>query len=114
MVTLAVLEEVTEVLQKGRYTRNVAQALEQNIDSLEDVVAEKLAEDPRLGRLSRLPFYSEVVRAATETTFQVVLHVLEDERTDQLVADILRENLEQIRAAVQAREDQRDRAMTRR
>ena len=114
VVTLAVLEEVTEVLQKGRYTRNVAQALEQNIDSLEDVVAEKLAEDPRLGRLSRLPFYSEVVRAATETTFQVVLHVLEDERTDQLVADILRENLEQIRAAVQAREDQRDRAMTRR
>ena len=114
VVTLAVLEEVAEVLQKGHYTRNVASALEQNLDSLEDVVAEKLAEHPRLGRLSRLPFYGEIVRAATETTFQVVLHVLQDARTDALVADILRENIEQIRAAVKQRDEARNRMLVRR
>ena len=74
---------------------------------------DKLAEDPSIGRLSRLPFYKDIVRASTQTAFHVVLEILEDPRTDKLVADILQENLEQIRQAVQRNEEARDRATAR-
>lgn len=114
VVTLAVLQEVSKVLQKGQYTRNVARALEQNLDDLGEVVMDKLASDPSIGRLSRLPFYKDIVRASTTTAFHVVLEILEDPRTDKLVADILQENLEQIRQAVQRNEEAKDRAAARR
>lgn len=113
VVTLAVLQEVSKVLQKGHYTRNIARALEHNLDDLGEVVMDKLAEDPSIGRLSRLPFYKDIVRASTQTAFHVVLEILEDPRTDKLVADILQENLEQIRQAVQRNEEARDRATAR-
>ena len=111
VVTLAVLDEVSKVLSKGRYTHNVATALEANMENLGDVVADKLKADPSIGRLSRLPFYDDLVRASTKTTLHVVLEILEDPRTDQLVADILQHNLDQIRDAVRRNEEERDRAI---
>lgn len=111
VITVAVLEEVAAVLRKGRYTRNVALALEQNLGEIEDVVVDTLAADPQLGRLKRLPFYEDLVRGTTRATLRVVLHALEDPRTDELVADVLRENLDQLRAAVRARDEARDRAL---
>ena len=64
------------------------------------MLAEKLREDPQAGRLSRLPFYDDIVQSVTRAGFRVVLEVLRDPRTDELVADMLRENLMQRRGAV--------------
>jgi hypothetical protein len=102
-VTVGVLEEVAEVLAQGHYTRNIARALQENESELEAMIAEKLRDDPQTGRLSRLPFYEDVVRATTRAGFRVVLEVLRDPRTDELVADLLRENLQQIRESVAER-----------
>jgi len=38
----------------------------------------------------------------------VIIEFLQNEHTDRLVADILKENIEQIRMTVRAREDQRE------
>src|SRR5690242_3078293 len=45
-VTVAVLDEVAEVLSTGRYTRNIASALRENHDEIKAMVAEKIAADP--------------------------------------------------------------------
>lgn len=96
-ITLAVLGEVSAVLQSGQYTKNVGRALEQNHDELRAMVLEKIKEDRRIGRLSVLPFHDRVVESATDTSMRVIFAVLDDPRTDELVGDILRENLLQIR-----------------
>lgn len=103
-ITIAVLDEVTGVLKRGHYTHNTARALRENQAEIRAMVAEKVAEDRQIGRLSRLPFYSEIVEGTTDTAIRVVLEVLVDPRTDEFVADAVRENVEQIRAAVREEE----------
>ena len=103
-VTVAVLEEVAQVLQKGTYTANISRALEANQPQLRAMITEKLRDDPQAGRLRRLPFYDEIVSSVVDASLRVVEEVLKDPRTDELVADMLRENLQQIREAVQQRE----------
>lgn len=107
LVTLAVLAEVSEVLKKGTYTRNVARALEENDKELRAMIADKLKAHPRTKALNRLPFYGDIVNSVIDTAIGIVHDVLNDPRTDELVADVLRENVDQLRAAVQAREDAR-------
>lgn len=107
LVTLAVLAEVSEVLKKGTYTRNVARALEENDRELRAMIADKLKTHPRTQALNRLPFYSDIVNSVIDTALGIVHDVLNDPRTDELVADVLRENIDQLRAAVQEREDAR-------
>lgn len=102
-ITVAVLDEVVDVLQTGHYTQNLARALEENRDELQSMVLEKLRQDPTAGRLSVLPFHDRIVDLVSDTTLRVMFEVLEDPRTDELVADILRENLNQIRVAVSNR-----------
>ncbi|NKF23702.1 ion transporter [Solimonas marina] len=99
-VTVAVLDEVAEVLVHGTYTRNVSKALRENQGSLRNMMFEKLREDPKAGRLSRLPFYKDISEAVVDAGFRIVEEVLSDPRTDELVADILRENVKQLRDAV--------------
>lgn len=99
-ITAGVLGEVAEVMSKGHYTRNIASALQENEREIEQMIAEKLREDPQAGRLARLPFYDDIVKAVTRAGFRLVMEVLRDPRTDELVADMLRENLMQLRAAV--------------
>ena len=106
-VTIYVLDEVADVLHKGTYTRNVARALEQHTDEIESAVRETVYADPNLGRLKRLPFFDAIVSTSTQVTQRVIIEFLQNERTDRLVADILHENIEQIRLSVRAREDQR-------
>lgn len=101
-VTVAMLDEVSAVLSQTHFTGNIARALSENERELEAMIAEKLRQDPQAGRLKRLPFYDEVVRGVTQAGFRVVMEVLRDPRTDELIADLLRENLEQIRASVEA------------
>lgn len=101
-VTVAVLDEVQDVLAKGHYARNIARALEDNQPQLRAMIAEKLREDPQAGRLSRLPFGRELTEAVIDAALRLVEQVLQDPRTDELIGDMLRENLSQIRASVEA------------
>ena len=48
----------------------------------------------------RVPFFDDVIAATVESVLRVVSDLLNDPRTDEFVADVLRENIEQIRAAV--------------
>lgn len=101
-VTVAVLDEVQDVLVKGQYARNIARALEDNQPQLRAMIAEKLRDDPQAGRLSRLPFARDITEAVIDTALRMVEQVLQDPRTDALINDMLRENLQQIRASVEA------------
>lgn len=104
-VTVAVLDEVASVLQAGRYTRNIAAALQENREELKAMIAEKIKEDPTAGRINYLPFHDKLLEQASETTLRVLLEVLADPRTDELFADLLRDNLTQIRRAVREQGD---------
>jgi len=99
-VTVAVLEEVAEVLEKGTYTRNIAHALDENHAELRAMITDKLRDNPSTGRLKRLPFYDDIVASTVDAALAVVQEVLRDPRTDALVADMLRENITQLREAV--------------
>jgi hypothetical protein len=103
-VTIMVLDEVVEVIRTGHYTRNVADALTENREALAELVAEKVRQDPNLRVAGYLPGYHTVVTEVAETTLRVVVEMLGDPRMDELVADLLRNNLEQIRQAVRERE----------
>lgn len=103
-MTVYILNEVSEVLGKGTYTRNVARALEAHGDDITSTVTDKLHDDPSLGRLQRLPFFDDIVGASAQVTQRIIIEFLEDPRTDELVAEILRENIEQLREAVRAKE----------
>ncbi len=105
-LTIAVLDEVADVLRTGHYTRNIAAALEENREEIKEMVAEKIKDDPTAGRINMLPFHDRIIEQASETTLRVILEVLADPRTDELVSDMLRDNIEQIRQAVRARDAQ--------
>jgi hypothetical protein len=102
-LTIAILDEVADVIRTGHYTQNVSAALIENRAELKALVAEKLREDPNIRLVSRLPLYDRVVREASETTLRVIIEMLSDPRMDELVSDLLRNNLDQIKRAVRAR-----------
>lgn len=99
-VTMAVLEEVAEVMRVGQYTRNIAAALEENRAELDSMILELIQNDPQIGRVRYLPFHEDIIRGITSTCFRVVFQVLADPRIDELVGDVLRENVRQMRRAV--------------
>ncbi|WP_245547834.1 ion transporter [Nocardia pneumoniae] len=99
-MTIAVMDEVANVLRAGHYTRNIAAALEENRAELDEMIVELIKKDPQAGRVRYIPFHDEIIRLIADTTFRIVFQVLEDPRTDELVSDMLRENIDQIRDAV--------------
>lgn len=99
-ITAAVLEQAAIVMAKGQYTSTIARTLEDREGELGAMIAQKLREDPQTGRLSRLPFYEDILQAVARTAFRVVMDVMKDPRTDAVVADMLRENVLQLRTAV--------------
>ena len=101
-LTIAVLDEVADVLRSGHYTRNVAAALRENHDQLKDMIAEKIKQDPTTGQIRYVPFHDRIISEVSETTMRVLLEVLADPRMDELVSDVLRDNINQIRQAVRA------------
>lgn len=103
-ITVAVLDEVANVIQTGHYTQNISAALVENHDELIALSAEKLREDPSSRIVSRIPGYDTIVHEASETTLRVVIEMLGDPRMDELVSDLLRNNLEQIKRAVRERD----------
>lgn len=103
-VTVAVLDEVAQVLQKGQYVKNIARAFDQNQAHVRAMALEHLRDDPQLRRFARIPFFDDLVEAMVGVTLRVLKDFLEDPRTDELVADVLRENLAQLRAAVEEKD----------
>jgi len=111
-LTIIVLDEVSAVIRTGHYTKNISEALLENHDELKALVAEKVRADPNVRLVSRLPGYDTAVSEISETVLRVIIDMLSDPRTDELVSDLLRNNLEQIRLAVRNR-DHEDRASMR-
>jgi hypothetical protein len=105
-VTVAVLDEVSAVLASGHYTKNISDALVENHDELVALVAEKVRNDPSSRVVSHFPGYDTIVHQASETTLRVVIEMLGDPRMDDLISDLLRNNLEQIKDAVRQRRDE--------
>lgn len=103
-MTMAVLEEVAQVLRTGHYTRNIAAALEDNRDGLDAMIVELIKQDPQVGRVRYIPFHDDIIRLIADTSFRIVFQVLADPRTDELVSDVIRENVDQIRESVQGGE----------
>jgi voltage-gated potassium channel len=100
-ITVAVLDEVVKVLETGNYPENLAKSLTANKDELRAIIHEKITEDEQLGKLKRVPFHGEIVQAVIDTSFRVVLEVLQDPRIDDFFSAVVRDNREQIRRAVQ-------------
>lgn len=103
-LTIVVLDEVAAVIQTGHYTKNISDALLENHDELKRLVAEKVRSDPNARLVSRLPGYETIVSEVTETVMRVLIDMLRDPRMDELVSDLLRNNLEQIKRAVRERQ----------
>jgi hypothetical protein len=103
-MTVAVMDEVIAVLQTGNYTANVARALDENRAELDAMVVDMVRKDATVGKLRFVPFHDDIVRLVTDTVFRLVFEVLEDLRTDELIQDMIRENADQMRAAVRGRQ----------
>jgi hypothetical protein len=103
-ITIMVLDEVADVIQTGHYTRNIADALIENHDEVKRLVAEKVRRDPNVRLIGRLPGYDTVVAEVSETTLRVLIEMLGDPRMDELISDLLRNNLQQIKKAVRDRD----------
>ncbi|HEY7049960.1 MAG TPA: hypothetical protein VH373_22285 [Jatrophihabitantaceae bacterium] len=99
-ITVAVLDEVADVLRTGHYTQNVASAIRENHEELKAMVLEKIKQDPTAGQIRLMPFHDRLINEVSETTLRVLLEVLADPRMDELVADVLRDNINQIKQAV--------------
>ncbi|MGH3413567.1 MAG: hypothetical protein ACRDPH_10860 [Marmoricola sp.] len=105
-ITIAVLDEVADVIQTGSYTRNISAALKENRGEIKALVAENLKHDPNVRLIGHVPGYDTVVDLVSETTLRVIIDSLGDPRMDELVSDLLRNNLEQIRQAVRQRQNE--------
>lgn len=102
-ITVAVLDEIADVLQQGAYTKNIAAALDENRAELDAMILQKIRADRTAGRLRFLPMHDKVIRTSADTTMRILFEVLDDPRTDELVADLLRNNIEQIRLAIRGK-----------
>ena len=103
-ITVMVLDEVIDVIRTGQYTRNISDAIIENEDELKSLVAEKIREDGGIGVIGHLPGYDRIVSQLSESVLHVLIGMLSDPRMDEFVADLLRNNLEQIQDAVHRRE----------
>lgn len=104
-ITVAVLDEVAEVLKTGHYTANIAAALEENHAELDEMILEMVKNDPQTKRVKYIPFHDEIIKLIADTVFRMVFQVLKDPRTDELVSDVLRENIDQMRDSVKRKDE---------
>ena len=71
------------------------------------MVAEKIMEDPSTKAIGLVPFHERIINQVSETVLRVIFEVLADPRTEELVNDMLRDNIVQLRQAVRAREHEK-------
>jgi hypothetical protein len=102
-ITVAVLDEVGDVLRKGTYAANVKHAIDENRAEIEAMVLDLVKQDRATGRMRFVPFHDEIVRSSTDTVLRILDRALEDPRTTELISDIIRTSVEQVREAVRDR-----------
>lgn len=103
-ITVRILDRTMDVLQKGRYTQNMADAIEQRGDEVLEIIVEKVQQDPKVGRIRHMPFFEDVVATSSRVTQRILVDLLRDERMEQMVKQIIAQNVEQIRAEVRRNE----------
>ena len=99
-ITVAVLDEVIDVIKTGTYAENVKNALDENHAELESMVLELLREDQTTGKLKYVPFHDDIVRLVADTVLRLVDGALEDPRTTELISDVIRNSATQLRQAI--------------
>ncbi len=109
-VTLRVLDETEQVLLAGRYAQNLADAIERRGDEILEIAVEKVADDPAVGAIRHVPFFEEMVGVSSRVTQRIMVDLLRDERMSALIRDIIKQNIDQIKADVAAKEAQREAA----
>ena len=103
-ITVAVLDEVIDVLQEGTYAANVKAALDENRGELEAMVLDLVRNDPTAGKLRYVPFHDEIVQMVADTVLRMVDGALEDPRTTELISDVIRNSATQLRRAVRSKD----------
>src|SRR5690606_14201398 len=80
----------------------IAAALEENRAEVDQMIVDLIKNDPQTGKLRYIPFHDDIIRLVADTVYRMLRQLLDDPRTDELVADMLRENLDQINDAVRS------------
>lgn len=99
-ITVAVLDEVIDVLEEGTYAANLKAALDENRAELEAMVLDLVRKDPTAGKLRYVPFHDEIVQMVADTVLRMVDGALDDPRTSELIGDVIRNSATQLRHAV--------------
>lgn len=99
-ITVAVLDEVIDVIKTGTYAENVKNALDENHAELEAMVLDLIREDQTAGKLRYLPFHDDIVRLVADTVLRIVNGALDDPRTSELISDVIRNSATQLRQAI--------------
>lgn len=110
-VTLRVLDETEAVLMKGRYAKNLADAIELRGDDILHIVVEKVSNDPQVGRVRHIPFFEEIVGTSSKVTQRIMVDLLRDERMGDMIREIIGQNVAQIRAEMREKEANQDARM---
>jgi voltage-gated potassium channel len=106
-VTIRVLDETEAVLMKGRYAKNLADAIDARGDEILKIVVEKVSADPKLGRVRHIPFFDDIVGTSSKITQRILVDLLRDDRMGEMIRDIIKQNIMQIRADMNAKEAKR-------
>jgi len=99
-ITVAVLDEVIDVLRVGTYAVNVRDALDENHAEIERMIRELVYSDPTTGKLKYIPFHDDIVKLVSDTALRIVDGALVDPRTTEIINDAIRNSAEQIRTAL--------------
>ena len=99
-ITIAVLDEVIDVIKTGHYAANISAALEENRLELEALILDLIRQDQAAGKLRRVPFHDDVVRLVSETVFRIVHGALDDPRVHELIDDVIRNSATQLKQSV--------------
>lgn len=102
-ITVAVLDEVIDVIETGTYAANIKAALDENHAELEAMVLDLVRRDPTTGKLRYVPFHDEIVQMVADTVLRIVDGALDDPRTTELIRDVIRNSATQLRHAVRSK-----------
>lgn len=99
-ITIAVMDEVIDVLRVGTYAKNVRDALDENHEEIEQMVRDLVHNDPATKKFKYVPFHDEILKMISDTALRIVNGALEDTRTTEIIEDAIRNSAEQIRFAL--------------
>lgn len=99
-ITVAVLDEVIDVIRTGDYATNVSHALDENRVELETLILDLVKQDQLTRRIKYVPFHDELVRSVTDSVFRIIHGALEDPRVHELISDAIRNSATQLRQSV--------------